>query len=101
LLIFFILFFHVYVSPWFLCGLAKVAKIIMKELEIKFPAHGVMYVLGIVYPQYWLQLYYDASSANHLQVLKTIFCCGKTMWKVDEQKVQVQELLNATNFDYQ
>jgi hypothetical protein len=52
-----------------------------------------------VYLQYWLQLDCDASFANHFQVLKTSFCCGKTMCKVDEQEVQVQERLNATDLD--
>jgi hypothetical protein len=80
-----------------LCGLVKVAKNLMKELEIKFLAHGVVNVIGIVY---WLQLDYDASFASQLQVLKIAFCYGKTMRKVDEQKVQVQELINVTNLDY-
>jgi hypothetical protein len=62
----------------------------MRELEIKFQTHGVMNVLGIVYPQYWLQPDCDASFANHLQVFKVIFYYGKTMHKVDEQEVQVQ-----------
>jgi hypothetical protein len=42
-----------------------------------------MDALGIVYPQYWLQLDYDASSAKHLEVLKTTFYYGKTH-KVNE-----------------
>ncbi len=72
----------------------------LMELEIKFPTHSVMNVLGIVYPQYWLQLDYDASFANHIQVLKVAFYYGKTLRKVDEQKVQVQEILNVINFDH-
>jgi hypothetical protein len=43
-----------------------------------------MNVLGILYPQYWLQLNYDVSFANHLQVFKVTFSYGKTMRKVDE-----------------
>jgi hypothetical protein len=50
LLISFIFFCPVYVSPWFLCGLARVAENLMKVLEIRFPAHGVMNALGIVFP---------------------------------------------------
>ncbi len=37
----------------------------MRKLEIKFSAHGVMNDFGIVYSQYWLQLDFDASFANH------------------------------------
>jgi hypothetical protein len=82
-----------------LCGLVKEVENLM-ELEIKFPTHGVMNVLGIVYPQYWLQLDYDASFPNHLQVFKVVFYYGKTVCKVDKQKVQMQQLLNVTNLDY-
>jgi hypothetical protein len=72
---------------WFLCGLAGVVKNLMRELEIRFLAHGVMIVFGFMYPQYGLQLDCDASFTNHLQVLKITFCCGKKMCKVDEQEV--------------
>jgi hypothetical protein len=50
----FVDFFHVYVRQWFLCGLVGTTENLMRELEIKFLAHGVMNDLGIVYPQYWL-----------------------------------------------
>ncbi len=59
-------FSPIYVSPWFLCGLLGATENLMKELEIRFPAHGVMNALGIVYFQYWLQLDCDASFPNHL-----------------------------------
>ncbi len=72
----------------------------MKVLKIRFQTHGVMNALGIVYPQYWLQLDYDESFANHLHVLKVMFCYGKIVHKVDEQELQLQELLNV-NFDCQ
>jgi hypothetical protein len=62
---FYSFFFPTYVSPWFLCGLSQVAKKLMRKLEIKFSAHGVMNDFGIVYSQYWLQLDFDASFANH------------------------------------
>jgi hypothetical protein len=61
----------------------------MRALEIRFPTHGVMNALEIVYPQYWLQPYCDASFANLLQVFKTTFYYGKIMCNVDEQEVQV------------
>jgi hypothetical protein len=58
-----------------------------------------MNAFGIVYPQYWLQLNYDVSFANHLQIFKVTFCYDKIIRKVDEQEVQTQGLLNATDFD--
>jgi hypothetical protein len=85
---------------WFLCGLARVIIFLMRELEIKFPTHGVMHAFGFVYPQYWLQSDCDASFTNHLQVLKVVFCCGKIVCKVNEKEIQMQKLLNATNLDY-
>ncbi len=66
LLISFICLFPIFVSSWFLGGLVGVAKKLMKVLEIRFPTHGVMNALGIVYPQYWLQPDCDASFANLL-----------------------------------
>jgi hypothetical protein len=53
------------------------------ELEMRFLAHCVMDVLGIVYLEYRLQLDCDASFAKHLEVLKTTFYYGKTH-KVNE-----------------
>jgi hypothetical protein len=82
-----------------LCGLASVAKNLTGELEIKFPTQNVMNVFGILYPQYWLQLNYDVCFVTHLQVFKVTFCYGKILRKVDEQEVQVQEVLNAIDFD--
>jgi hypothetical protein len=37
----------------------------MKELEIRFPAHGVINTFGIMYLYYWFQLDFDASFVNH------------------------------------
>ncbi len=37
-----------------MCSLTRVGKKLIQELEIKFPTHGVMDVLGIVYLSYFL-----------------------------------------------
>ncbi len=86
-------------SMVFVCFAGATKKLM--ELKIRFPTHGVMNVLGIVYPQYWLQQDYDAFFGNRLQVLKIAFCCGKTICKVDEQEVQMHKLLYATDFNCQ
>ncbi len=83
-----------------MCGLTRVAKSLIRELEIMFPAHGVLDIPGIIYPQYWLHLDCDASFAKHLEILKTFFCYGKTH-KVNEQEVKVHELLNTSYIDCQ
>jgi hypothetical protein len=100
----FVDFFHFFLSYFkckslFLCGLVGIAENLTGELEIKFPTQSVINAFGIVYPQYWLQLNYDVAFANHLQVFKVTFCYGKIVCKVNEQEVQVQGLLHATNFD--
>jgi len=58
--------------------LASIAKTLIQELETRFLAHGVMDVLGIVYPQYWLQGDCETSFPKHLAIIKTIFCSSKT-----------------------
>ncbi len=62
-----------FVIPQCVCGLIRVTKILIKELEFGFSTHHVMDVPGIVYPQYWLQLHCDAYFAKHLEVLKIVF----------------------------
>jgi hypothetical protein len=34
--------------------LIGVGEALIQELEIRFPAHGVLDALGIGYPQYWM-----------------------------------------------
>jgi hypothetical protein len=51
---FLICFFHLHVGnkSMVLCVLIGVGEALVQKLEIKFPAHNVMDVLGIVYYQY-------------------------------------------------
>jgi hypothetical protein len=49
-------------------------------LETLFLADDVMDVLGIMYPQYWLHLDFNASFVKHLVVIKVTFCYGKIQW---------------------
>ncbi len=64
-----------------MCSLIGAGKNLIKELEIKFPTHGVMDVLGIVYLSYFLQLENDVSFAKHLEILKIVFIITKpTRW---------------------
>jgi len=73
-------------SPWFLCVLTKVGEVLIWELETSFLTNGVMDALGIVYPQYWMQVECDASFAKYFYVIKRTFYYAKTH-KVDEQNI--------------
>jgi hypothetical protein len=57
-----------------------------------------MDIIGIMYPQYWMQSECDATFVKHLQVIKLTFYLGKTH-KVDDQDMMVGELLNASDLD--
>jgi hypothetical protein len=59
-------------------ALARAAKTLIQQLETRFLAHGVMDALGIVYPQYWLQVDYETSFPKHLVVIKIILYFSKT-----------------------
>jgi hypothetical protein len=98
--IFLICFFHLHASRKFvvLFVLIGAGKVLIQDLEIRFPTHGVMNVLGILYPQFWVQLECDATFVKHLQVIKLVFCLGKTH-KVDNQDMMVGELFNVSDRD--
>jgi hypothetical protein len=98
--IFFICFFHLHASRKFmvLFALIGAGKVLVQDLEIRFLAHGVMNVLGIVYPQFRVQSECDATFVKHLQVITLVFCLGKTH-KVDNQDMMVGELLNVSDCD--
>jgi hypothetical protein len=57
--------------------LIGVGKALVWDLEIRFRAHGVMNVLGIVYPQFWVQPKCDATFVKHLQVINQFFAWAK------------------------
>jgi hypothetical protein len=59
-----------------------------------------MNALGIVYPQFWVQLECDTTFVKQLQVIKSIFCLVKTH-KVDDQDMMVGELFNVSDHDCQ
>jgi hypothetical protein len=64
-----------------------------------FLAHGVMDVLGIVYPQYWSQLDCEMSFPKHLQVIKATFCSSTQF--VDGVETFAFEVLNTNDLDSQ
>jgi hypothetical protein len=79
-------------------ALVGAVKTLIQELEIGFLAHGVMDALGIVYPQYWLQVDYETSFLKHLAMIKITFCSNKTQL-LDGVETFVHEVLNANDLD--
>ncbi len=65
-----------------------------------FLAHGVMNVLGIVFPQSWSQLDCEMSFPKHFQVIKATFYSNKTQF-VDAVETFVFEVLNTNDLDSQ
>jgi hypothetical protein len=64
---------------------------LIKKLEKRFHDHRVMDIsLGMVYPQYWLQLDEETSLAKHLRVTKKTYCHPK---KVGNSNVWVPRML--------
>jgi hypothetical protein len=58
--------------------LVRAVETLIQELETRFLTHGVMDVLRIVYPQYWLQVDYETSFLKNLVVIKITFYFNKT-----------------------
>ncbi len=80
--------------------LARVEETLIQKLKTRFPTHGVMDVLEIVYPQYWLQAYCETTFSKHLVIIKTTFCSSKTHL-LDGVETFVLEVLNANDLDSQ
>ncbi len=78
--------------------LARAAKTLIQELETRFPAHGLMDVLGIVYPKYWLQVECETSFPKKTCLIKTFFCSSKTQLSHGVETF-VLEVLNASDLD--
>jgi hypothetical protein len=73
-------------------------KWLVKELQGRFLAHGVMDNLGVVYPQYWLQSDVEECFNKRLDVIKVAFCHPK---KMEYSDVWILEVLLATSLDIQ
>jgi hypothetical protein len=56
---------------------------LIKELNNHFPWFALFNAMGILYPQYWLQLNLEESFANQLDTLKTWYCEPKVVNSTD------------------
>jgi hypothetical protein len=83
---------------WVGVALVGASKNLVKKLETKFPTHGVMDVIGIMYPMYWLQPNHEASFPKHLEVIKMAFYYGKTQL-LDGVENFGSKVLNVNDLD--
>jgi hypothetical protein len=74
----------------------KVANCLVKDLERRFLTHGVMDNMGVLYPQYWLQLDAKAIFAKHLCAIKEAYFHLK---KVGNFDLWVLRVFSVTAFD--
>ena len=65
----------------------------MDEMSSRFPDHGLMDALGVVYPQYWLQGDCASSFRKHLDIIKNFYYEPKWIGE-DEQKRCVPAVLD-------
>jgi hypothetical protein len=68
------------------------------ELDRQFVDSKLMIDLGIVYPQFWMQLDTDLSFSLHMVVIKKHYCEVK---RVKPSLLQVAEPLDVNNLDLQ
>ncbi len=47
--------------------------LLVTKLEQRFPNHELMNALGVIYPQYWLQLDCESTFTIHLNVIKQLY----------------------------
>jgi len=67
---------------------AEAAVSLKSELIRRFPSHGLMNAMGILYPQYWARGNTEAMELNfpkHLRVLADFYGYGRIMGKKDVQ----------------
>jgi hypothetical protein len=73
----------------------------MDELKGRFPSCGVLDTLGVVYPQYWLQVGAEVSFQKHLNVLKAYYGESKWIMEGDENKQLVPAVLDCFQLEVQ
>jgi hypothetical protein len=73
--------------------LVGAAKMLVEELDARFPAHHVMNAFGILYPQYWVQLSAEEMFDKHLRILMDTYGHGKILGE-GEKKLLIPALLD-------
>jgi len=66
---------------------------LINEVDNRFSHYALLDAIGIVYPQYWLQLQCEENFAKHLEFLKAWYC-EPTMLGFGESSYVVHPLLD-------
>jgi hypothetical protein len=74
-------------------GVVAALDCLIVKLQMKFPTHGIMDSLGVVYSHYCLQFYVEKNVQKHLDVIKAIFCHPK---KLGNSDIWVFEVLSTS-----
>ena len=69
------------------------AKMLVEELDARFPTHHVMNALGILYPQHWVELSAKEMFDKHLRILMDTYGDGKILGE-GENKLLILALLD-------
>lgn len=77
---------------------AAAADQVVEEVRSRFPAHGLMDALGMVYPQYWKNGDPQALFRKHLDVIKAHFGESRSIGTGDD-KILVPALLDARKLE--
>lgn len=73
--------------------LAGAATKLIAELDNRFPAHHVMNAMGMLYPQYWVQLAAEENFDKHLRTLMDAYRHGRIV-DTGEAKHFIQPLID-------
>jgi len=78
--------------------LVEAATRLIVELDVRFPKQVVLDAMGVIYPQYWLQVDAKMTFPQHLEVLKGFYCtpcpCGQS-----KDAPMIQPILSTWELD--
>ncbi len=74
------------------------AKYLISELQSRFPAHGVIKALGVVFPQYWMMADCEEFLKQHISVIKAQYCYAK---RIGPDQTWVPKVLSSMSLDLQ
>jgi hypothetical protein len=74
--------------------LAGAAKVLVAELDARFPNHNVMNAFGIFYPQYWCNVNAEDAFDGHLRTLMDTYGHGKILGEGDN-KILIPPLIDC------
>jgi hypothetical protein len=79
-------------------------KVLIAELDRRFPNSELMNALAIVFPQFWLQSNCDDLFTLHMKTLRSHFCVARHVnrgTKDEPQMVEVEPMLDARTLGFQ